>query len=140
MICAKEFNVEDAGGTILIHLFGAYYGLAIAKVLGQPNDPTGAESSSATSDVLSLLGTVFLWLYWPSFNSGGYAAPGSEADAGRAVANTVIGLLASCTSTFITSGMIAGRLQLVTFRMRLSQAVSRLARLPAWMSAWDGQA
>merc|ERR1711871_1275638 len=106
-ICLEEFKVEDAGGTILIHLFGAYYGLAATKMLGKPKDPSGAESSSVTSDVLSLIGTVFLWLYWPSFNSGGFT--GSATDAGRATANTIIGLIASCTFCFITSGLIGGR-------------------------------
>jgi len=106
-ICVKEFKVEDAGGTILIHLFGAYYGLAATRMLGPPKDPTGSEASSVTSDVLSLIGTVFLWLYWPSFNGGGYT--GSPVDAGRATANTIIALIASCTFCFITSGLIGGR-------------------------------
>jgi len=110
ILCVNAFNVEDAGGTIVIHLFGAYFGLAIAWILGAPNDPSGAESSSMTSDVTSLIGTLVLWVYWPSFNTGGYAVA-SSVDAGRAVANTVAGLLASCTITFIASGMIAGRLQ-----------------------------
>merc|ERR1711871_1316331 len=109
-ICLEEFKVEDAGGTILIHLFGAYYGLAATKMLGKPKDPSGAESSSVTSDVLSLIGTVFLWLYWPSFNGGGYATDTVTSDAVRATTNTVIALLASCTSTFVASGLICGRL------------------------------
>ena len=144
MICVKEFNVEDAGGTILIHLFGAYFGLAVALVLGKPNDPTGAESSSSTSDILSLIGTVFLWLYWPSFNSGGYAEVGMEVDAGRAVANTVIGLLASCTTTFITSGLIAGRLQPVDIQnatLAGGVAVGSIARMDVgvgWASVIGG--
>lgn len=110
ILCVNAFNVEDAGGTIVIHLFGAYFGLAVAWILGAPNDPAGAESSSMTSDVTSLIGTLVLWVYWPSFNTGGYAVA-SSVDAGRAVANTVVGLLASCTVTFVASGMIAGRLQ-----------------------------
>ena len=144
MICVKEFNVEDAGGTILIHLFGAYFGLSVAAVLGKPNDPNGAETSSATSDVLSLIGTVFLWLYWPSFNSGGFSVVGMEADAGRAVANTVIGLLASCTSTFITSGMISGRLQPVDIQnatLAGGVAVGAIARMDVgagWASVIGG--
>ena len=27
-ICVKIFGVTDAGGSILVHTFGAYYGLA----------------------------------------------------------------------------------------------------------------
>merc|ERR1719378_188444 len=109
-IAVDHYGVEDAGGTILVHLFGAYYGLAAAKMLGKPKDPSGAESSNPTSDVLSLIGTVFLWLYWPSFNGGGYATDTTTSDAVRATTNTIIALLASCTSTFVASGLICGRL------------------------------
>ena len=69
-----KFGVEDAGGTIVIHMFGAYFGLAATKMMGKPKDAAGAEGTNATSDVLSLVGTTFLWLYWPSFNGGGFTA------------------------------------------------------------------
>merc|ERR1711871_1896163 len=141
-ICLEEFKVEDAGGTILIHLFGAYYGLAATKMLGKPKDPSGAESSSVTSDVLSLIGTVFLWLYWPSFNSGGFT--GSATDAVRATTNTIIALLASCTSTFVASGLICGRLNPVDIQnatLAGGVAVGAVARMDiglGWASVIGG--
>jgi ammonium transporter Rh len=88
-------------------MFGAYFGLTAAKVLGAPHDPSGLEGSSITSDLLSLVGTVFLWLYWPSFNAG--ALTGNTDEAARATTNTIIGLLASCVACFITSGTISGK-------------------------------
>ena len=88
-------------------MFGAYYGLMAAKVLGAPHDPSGLEGSSTTSDLLSLVGTVFLWLYWPSFNAG--ALTGNADEAARATANTIIGLLASCVACFIVSGLVSGK-------------------------------
>merc|ERR1719378_1161167 len=115
-ICFDQFGLEDAGGTIVIHLFGAYFGLAATKVMGKPKDALGAEATNTTSDILSLIGTTFLWLYWPSFNGGGYTGgaysdPNFDGtDAGRAVTNTIIALLASCCTTFISSGLICGRL------------------------------
>ena len=105
--CLDKIGVEDAGGSILVHMFGAYFGLAAARVLGQPKDKANLEGTSATSDILSLVGTVFLWLYWPSFNGG--ALTGDTTHAGRAIANTVLGLLASCVSCFIVSGIVGGR-------------------------------
>ena len=104
----EHFKVEDAGGTIVIHVFGAYFGLAVAKVLGPPKDQAHLNSTSGTSDVLSLVGTLFLWLFWPSFNGGAFTA--DPIQAGRAVANTVVALLGSCTCTFLLSGIIGGKL------------------------------
>ena len=150
MISVKEFSVEDAGGTILIHMFGAYFGLAVAKLLGKPNDPEGAEATSTTSDVLSLIGTTFLWLYWPSFNGGGYTGgaysdPNFDGtDAGRAVTNTIIALLASCCTTFISSGLICGRLNPVDIQnatLAGGVAVGAVARMDiglGWASVIGG--
>lgn len=60
------------GGTIFIHLFGAYFGLTVSKVLGMPKDIEGQKNNNL-SDILSLLGTTLLWIFWPSFN--GATAP-----------------------------------------------------------------
>jgi len=104
----KHFQVEDAGGTIVIHVFGAYFGLAVAKVLGPPKDQANLNNTSGISDILSLVGTIFLWLFWPSFNGGAFTA--DPVQAGRAVANTVVALLGSTTCTFLISGIIGGKL------------------------------
>lgn len=53
------------------------------------------------SDIFSLCGTVFLWCFWPSFNS----APGGADDTGRyfAVVNTYLALCAAVMATYATS-------------------------------------
>ena len=141
-ICVEEFALEDAGGTIVIHLFGAYFGLAATKMLGKPKDAIGAEATNTTSDILSLIGTTFLWLYWPSFNGGGFTS--SPVDCGRAIANTVIGLCASCTFTFVTSGLINGRLNPVDVQnatLAGGVAVGAVARMDiglGWASVVGG--
>ena len=108
IISFDYFKVEDAGGTIVIHVFGAYFGLAVAKVLGPPKDQANLNSNSGISDILSLVGTIFLWLFWPSFNGGAFT--GDAVQGGRAIANTVVALLGSCTCTFLISGIIGGKL------------------------------
>lgn len=47
-----------------------------------------------------MIGTVFLWMYWPSFNA---ALAGSDFTQHRAVVNTVLSLSGSCFSAFLAS-------------------------------------
>lgn len=93
-------GVKDAGGTIAIHLFGAYFGLASAYMLGLPK---GEIRESYTADIFSLIGTAFLWAYWPSF-VGGFLEPGSSQQQ-RAIVNTVLALVASTSTAFAASIM-----------------------------------
>ena len=51
------------------------------------------------SDIFSLIGTVFLWMFWPSFNS----APGGGTDRYFAVVNTYLALCGACMATYATS-------------------------------------
>ena len=86
-------------------MFGAYFGLACAYVLGPPPD-AAKEASSTVSDVLSLVGTTFLWLYWPSFVGG--ALPAGTVEAQTALVNTVIALCGSTVATFGASALLRG--------------------------------
>lgn len=77
-----------------LHAFGAYFGLAVSRVLYKRNQSRNTnEGSVYHSDLFSMIGTIFLWLYWPSFN-GAIAAPIDGRN--RAVINTYFSL-ASCT-------------------------------------------
>lgn len=99
--------IMDCGGTILIHVFGAYFGLACSKVLGdKPDEPLNG--SNYVSDIFSLVGTVFLWLYWPSFVSGALPAGDQQT---TALINTVLALLSSTVVTFaLTPILMEGKL------------------------------
>ncbi|CAM9643251.1 unnamed protein product [Phaeothamnion confervicola] len=55
----------------------------------------------------SLVGTVFLWLYWPSF-VGGDLDPGTD-EQSRALLNTVVALLGSTVITFAISTFLGDR-------------------------------
>jgi len=96
-ILTDLLHIADCGGTIIIHVFGAYFGLAACATLGPARDEL-FNGSSYNSDLFSLIGTVFLWLFWPSFVAGGLPA-GTEGH-GIALLNTVIALLASTVTTF----------------------------------------
>lgn len=48
----------DAGDTIFVHLFGAYFGLAVVRVLHNPEHATSSkEGSSYNSDLFSMVGS-----------------------------------------------------------------------------------
>ena len=100
LILTRWLDIVDCGGTIIIHQFGAYFGLAASLVLGAPTAPA-KEKSSIVSDITSLIGTTVLWVYWPSFVAGGlpYGTPEAE----LALTNTILALLGSTVATFIAS-------------------------------------
>jgi len=95
-------KAEDVGGTITIHMFGAYFGLACAYALG-PQEKASASNNSASrvSDVFSLLGTTLLWVYWPSFV--GATETGAPVFEMRCLNNTIIALIGSTSATFFLS-------------------------------------
>lgn len=98
-------KINDAGGSILIHLFACYFGLGVTFVLYRPhlNDGHAKEATSYQSDMLALMGTLFLWVFWPSFNS---ALTCKGDDQHRAVLHTFIGLSASTITAFALSVML----------------------------------
>ena len=58
-----------------------------------------------------LAGTLFLWLYWPSFNS---VLAGDDGNARhRTVINTVLALIGSCLAAFALSRALRGRFSMV---------------------------
>ncbi|MDP4132741.1 MAG: ammonium transporter [Bacillota bacterium] len=57
----------DAAGSITIHTFGAYFGLGLAVALTALKHRSLSVESDATSDRFSMLGSMVLWIFWPSF-------------------------------------------------------------------------
>jgi ammonium transporter Rh len=100
-------GAEDVGGSMTIHMFGAYFGLAVSYALGPPTDAaavdatTGESLEDKVSDVLALIGTTILWVYWPSFV--GATETDNPVNEGHCVVNTILALLASTTMTFYLS-------------------------------------
>lgn len=103
-ICIKIFEATDVGDSMVVHMFGAYFGLAVAFVLYAKDVKRMDEKEGSVyqSDLFSMIGTVFLWICWPSFN--GSAASGDARL--RAIVNTYYALTASCVTTFIVSSLV----------------------------------
>ncbi|OQR69265.1 Rh-related protein-like, partial [Tropilaelaps mercedesae] len=96
------FKASDVGGSVFIHSFGAYFGLAVAFVLYRKDTKMSTkEESTKTSDTFAMIGTLFLWMYWPSFN----AIPVYGDARHRAVINTYMALSGSCVATFAISSL-----------------------------------
>ena len=97
----------DVGGAIFIHTFGAYFGLFVS-LMDRRRDfekqPSSDKSNSDhTSDLFSILGTLMLLIYWPSFN--GILAYDGEGKH-RATFNTYLSLCASTMTTFLFSAYL----------------------------------
>ncbi|TSK45828.1 Ammonium transporter Rh type C 1 [Bagarius yarrelli] len=111
-IILSLLHAKDAGGSMVIHTFGGYYGLAISWVLYRPNlkDSSQRNGSVYHSDLFAMIGTLFLWMFWPSFNS-------AICDHGdgqhRAAINTYLSLAATVLTTVAISSLKHGKLDMV---------------------------
>ncbi|KAM9296525.1 ammonium transporter Rh type A-like [Gastrophryne carolinensis] len=107
-LVTRYFRVRDVGGTIAIHIFSCYFGLGAAQVLHRPELQKGhpKEATTPTSDLLSFLGTVLLWIFWPSFNA---VMAGSEEAQHRAILNTFLALSSGVVTTFAVSSLVDRR-------------------------------
>ncbi|XP_058012074.1 ammonium transporter Rh type C [Ahaetulla prasina] len=107
-------HVKDAGGSMTIHTFGAYFGLTVTSILYRPNleQTKDKQESVYHSDLFAMIGTLFLWMYWPSFNS----AVSNHGDAQhRAAINTYCSLAACVLTSVAFSSLLQkkGRLNMV---------------------------
>ena len=100
-------GLKDVGGSVVIHTFGAYFGLAVSLLITKTQKLNTEEGSNYTSDLFSMIGTIFLWIYWPSFNSV-VAAPNLK---NIAIINTVLSLTSSCMFAFITSKIVSSKIK-----------------------------
>lgn len=92
-------SVIDTGGSIVIHAFGAIFGLGVALTMTTKQDMEKTIESDATSDRYSMLGSMALWVFWPSF----CAALVSPSEMPHTVVNVIIALCGSTLATYIFS-------------------------------------
>jgi len=105
IIGRNYLHAIDAGDTIFVHTFGAYFGLGVSRILytrALAKDNKN-EGSDYTHDHFSMIGTIFLWLFWPSFNSA-TAVTGDAQQ--RAILNTYFSLCACVVTAFATSSFM----------------------------------
>ena len=91
----------DSAGSIIIHAFGAYCGLGLAIALTSVKQAAQPVQSDETSDRFSMLGSMVLWIFWPSFCS----AVVSHEQMPLTVVNTIFSLCGATLTTYIASSL-----------------------------------
>jgi ammonium transporter Rh len=105
-----KIGIMDVGGSVIVHVFGAYFGLAASWVLTKSSwkdDPQNA--AVYHSDLFAMIGTIFLFVFWPSFVS----APAGPYDQERAIIATLLALVGSCVTAFAVSKQMRGHFSMV---------------------------
>lgn len=95
---------QDTAGSVVIHAFGAYFGLAMSIVLTTEYQRSKPIESDHTSDRFAMLGSMVLWLFWPSFATA--LAP--LEDMPQTVANTLLALSGATIATYFLSYKLNG--------------------------------
>ena len=90
---------KDTAGSIVIHAFGAYFGLSMSIVLTTVYQRSKPIESDHTSDRFAMLGSMVLWLFWPSFAT----ALVPLEDMPQTVANTLLALSGATLATYFLS-------------------------------------
>ncbi|XP_066451491.1 ammonium transporter Rh type A [Eleutherodactylus coqui] len=104
-IVGSILEATDVGASMIIHAFGAYFGLAASAVLYRSGLKKGHEHEGSVyhSDLFAMIGTLFLWMFWPSFNSA-IANPGIEQQ--MAIINTYFSLAACVLTAYAFSSLV----------------------------------
>jgi ammonium transporter Rh len=89
----------DSAGSITIHAFGAYFGLGLTIALTTLKDRKKKIESDETSDRFSMLGSMVLWIFWPSFCSA--VVPADQMPV--AAINTILSLSGATIVTYFAS-------------------------------------
>ncbi|KAL0622309.1 Ammonium transporter Rh type A, partial [Plecturocebus cupreus] len=107
-LVGEIFKASDIGASMTIHAFGAYFGLAVAGILYRPGLRRGHENEESVyhSDLFAMIGTLFLWMFWPSFNSA-IAEPGDKQY--MAIVNTYFSLAACVLTAYAFSSLVEPR-------------------------------
>ncbi len=98
----------DTGGSVAIHAFGAYFGLGVVATTEKKFRDKPSPKADKISNEFCLLGSMILWLFWPSFTSSVV-----EPEKGYlTVLNTVLALCGSTLATYVFTKLIRGKIEI----------------------------
>jgi len=113
-VCIFVLKAADTGGAMTVHLWGGLYGIGATVFLSRywdKKDPVYTsdfhpdQGSTYLSDIMAMIGTIFLWVLFPAWNAS--LAP--ETSQHRVAINTFLGLMASGVVGFLISRILRGR-------------------------------
>jgi ammonium transporter Rh len=123
VICVDLLHVHDLSGSMVIHIFGAYFGLTASMFFNPKKaieDRLKQNKGGHFSDMVGMIGVVFLFMYWSSFNA--VFADGEQRM--RAVGNTFASLTASVLVAVYVSRAVKGKIDMeVTMNASLAGGV-----------------
>lgn len=91
-------------------MFGAYFGLAVSTIIGRKHSyGDNLPHVTSNSAMFSFIGTLFLWMFWPSFNSALIDVSFYPYEKQLAIINTFLSLTGSVMATFITTTLFRGK-------------------------------
>jgi len=101
VIVVQQIKVVDYGGSFVVHAFGAYFGVMVSYIASPENTKDNLNNdTSYKSMVFASIGTMFLWMFWPSANSAFAKNPQEQH---LSIINTFLALSASTLTTFSIS-------------------------------------
>jgi len=116
-LCYESINFLDNGGSLFIHTFGGTFGVVISVILFCRENEFSSISNNPHlsndyySSVFSFIGTIFLWIFFPSFNVSNIQY--KETDTKfievlryRGIVNTYLSMVGSLIGTFVFNPMI----------------------------------
>lgn len=98
----------DTGGSIVIHAFGAIFGIAAAISLTTSDSLEKPVTSDSSSDRFSMIGSMVLWIFWPSFCAALVPAEAIP----MTVVNVFLALCGSTLVTYVLSVWIRGKISI----------------------------
>lgn len=98
----------DTGGSIIIHAFGALFGVGVVMAITNKREEPVPIESDFTSDRFSMLGSMILWIFWPSF----CAALVAPENVPFTAVNVVIALCGSTLTTYVSTVVLRRKISI----------------------------
>jgi ammonium transporter Rh len=102
-VLQQRLQTTDNGKSMSVHVFGAMFGLTASFVLEMVrrsrNLVPNLAGSTRVTDTMAMVGTLFLFCFWPSYNAATVGLSSQD----RAISNTILSMVMSCSVAFFMS-------------------------------------